>query len=513
MKQFRKNLKTEIGGLPLDYQDITITPSGNINVNAPSLRTDFNGNASFNLTGKAPGEGIVYLSVAFEYDLITIYASGNEGAEEQPFDHKEVIKECIINVTVYDTAEIVTNTPADIICTSATVGGYVIDDNNEPVTERGVIINGSKISSGSGEGTFSVTLRGLTPNTNYSVQAYATNLAGIAYGKKVVFSTLSNDCVNISSTVLKDTTCVCKCTVFTVRTNVISDENEMITERGVYFGTSDNPEITGTKYQSGSGTGSFIKMFTDLPDNTTYYVKGYAILSSDTTILGNQAIFSSGGTVTDIDGNVYNTIPIGSQIWMAENLRASSYNDGTLIPHVIDGEAWANLTTGAYCWYSNLPSMPVTGALYNGYAVQTGKLCPVGWHVPHYTEVHAMERYLVAKGFNYDGTFTEYENKIAKALASANLWATSVVTGSIGRNDYPDKINATCFNSLPGGYRHAKWGGFADAFFMYLGEHGYWWTSDSELYYSLRYNYTCLFPSIGCGSDAFGFSVRCVKDQ
>jgi uncharacterized protein (TIGR02145 family) len=512
-KKIPINLKTEIGGLPLDYQEITVTPSGNINVNALNLRTDFNGNASFDLTGTAPGDGLVYLSVAFEYDLITIYASNNEGAEEQSYDHKEVIKECTINVSVYDTAEVMTSPAEDIICTSATVGGIVFDDNNDPVTERGVVINGSKIPSGSGEGSFSVTLPGLKPNTAYSVKTYATNLAGTAFGNEVVFSTLADNCVKVSSTVLKDTTCVCRCTVFTVSTNVISDENEMITERGVYFGTSDNPEITGTKYPSGSGTGSFIKMFTDLPDNTTYYVKGYAILSSDTTILGNQAIFSTGGTVTDIDGNVYKTIPIGTQIWMAENLTSTIYNDGTSIPYGV------LVAHDAYCWYGNYEgNRDPYGALYNGYAVNTGYLCPAGWHVPSVEEAVTMRDYLISHGYNYDGTTTG--NKIAKSLASppsywhsiwaGTYWDYKAPPGAPGGKYFFEIVNATCFSGLPGGMATKAW--IFDEEFHRLGSDGYWWLSDGE--FDLHYDHESFSIGYwGIASEGAMKSVRCVKDK
>lgn len=87
--------------------------------------------------------------------------------------------------------------------------------------------------------------------------------------------------------------------------------------------------------------------------------------------------------VTDIDGNAYYTATIGTQEWLAENLKVTSYNDGTAIPLVTDNTAWSNLTTAGHCWYNNDPaSKDSYGALYNRYTVNTGKLCASGWHVP-----------------------------------------------------------------------------------------------------------------------------------
>ena len=98
--------------------------------------------------------------------------------------------------------------------------------------------------------------------------------------------------------------------------------------------------------------------------------------------------------VTDFDGNVYDTITIGTQVWMVENLRTIHYNNGTYIPNVTDS-TWQKLSTGAYCWYNNNVIFKDTyGALYNWYAVNTGKLCPTGWHVPTDDEWTTLTTYL-----------------------------------------------------------------------------------------------------------------------
>ena len=107
----------------------------------------------------------------------------------------------------------------------------------------------------------------------------------------------------------------------------------------------------------------------------------------------------SAGTVKDADGNKYNTVKIGNQVWMVENLKTTKYNDGTEILNVTSDTQWANLTTGAYCNYDNLESnAEIYGRLYNWYAVNTGKLAPAGWHVPTDDDWIILENYLIANG-------------------------------------------------------------------------------------------------------------------
>lgn len=88
-------------------------------------------------------------------------------------------------------------------------------------------------------------------------------------------------------------------------------------------------------------------------------------------------------TVTDIDGNIYTTVTIGTQIWMVENLNTTRYRDGSDILNVTDNTEWSELTIGAYCNYDNdVNNANIYGALYNWYTVNTGNLCPTGWHIP-----------------------------------------------------------------------------------------------------------------------------------
>jgi len=214
----------------------------------------------------------------------------------------------------------------------------------------------------------------------------------------------------------------------------------------------------------------------------------------------------AGAIVADADGNIYSTVRIGSQVWMGENLKTTKYLDGAAIPNVTGNTIWAGLTSGAYCWYNNDAGNRY-GALYNWYAVNTGKLCPEGWHVPTDAEWTILENYLITNGFNYDGTTSG--NKIAKSLATATGWNSSTNTGSVGNTDYPAYRNKSGFSGLPGGFRRSS-GDFGT-----IGISGYWWSSTE---YSASYawygglTYGSTYVDRGYDSKGYGFSVRCLRD-
>jgi uncharacterized protein (TIGR02145 family) len=211
-------------------------------------------------------------------------------------------------------------------------------------------------------------------------------------------------------------------------------------------------------------------------------------------------------TVKDADGNIYHIVTIGTQTWMVENLRTTKYNDGTAIPNVTNTTTWDSLTTPGYCWYNNdaTTNMATYGALYNWYTVNTGKLAPAGWHVPTDAEWDTLQNYLIANGYNYDGTITG--DKIAKSMAAQTNWSTSNYTGSIGNNVSIN--NRSGFSAVPGGCRD-------DGGFRFVGSNGYWW-SDTECYMLFAY-----LRYLGChdsylGSDpnykCCGFSVRLLRN-
>ena len=199
---------------------------------------------------------------------------------------------------------------------------------------------------------------------------------------------------------------------------------------------------------------------------------------------------NSGTTVTDIDGNVYHTVKIGAQTWMVENLRTTRYNDGTAIPLVTGNTAWGSLTTPGYCWYNNdIANKTPYGALYNWYAVNTGKLCPTGWHVATDAEWTQLTDYLGG------------ENVAGGKMKEAGLshWQ-SPNTGA---------TNSSGFTALPGGYRST------DGSFYLLAYYAYFWSSSQydETYAWHRYLF-CYYEYVFSYYDlkSLGFSCRCLQD-
>jgi len=196
-------------------------------------------------------------------------------------------------------------------------------------------------------------------------------------------------------------------------------------------------------------------------------------------------------TVTDIDGNVYNTVTIGTQVWMLENLKVTKLNDGTAIPLVTDKTSWLNLTTPGFCWYGNNEATykNTYGALYNWYTVNTGKLSPAGWHVPTDAELTTLTNYLggesIAGGKLKETGTTHWQ--------SPNTGAT----------------NESGFTGLPGGMRNVP------GFFYNIENSGIWWSSTeydatNEWLSEADYNYGG-FYKLNLVKTC-GFSVRCVKD-
>jgi uncharacterized protein (TIGR02145 family) len=278
--------------------------------------------------------------------------------------------------------------------------------------------------------------------------------------------------------------------------NVSSDGGANVTERGICYSTIANPDITNTKIVNGSGTGSFTSNISGLAGATTYFVRSYAT-NSVGTAYGNQASFTTtsyfiqGTGLNDLDGNTYTSVILGTQEWMVGNLKTSKYNDGTTIPLVTDGTIWGNLTTPAYCWYNNDISTykNTYGALYNWYTVNTGKLCPTGWHIPTEAEWTVLENYLggSAAGGKLKETGTTH-------WLSPNIGAT----------------NESGFTGLPGGNRYSL-GTFAE-----IGSGGYWWGSTENSYgsaFGLSLHRDDIYIIISYyGDKSNGMSVRCVRD-
>ena len=212
-------------------------------------------------------------------------------------------------------------------------------------------------------------------------------------------------------------------------------------------------------------------------------------------------------TVTDIDGNIYNTVTIGTQIWMAENLKATHYSDGTEIPLVADSTAWGNLsddnTSDAYCYYNNANNESENyGALYtwaaamgdNAVSSNTNPsgvqgVCPTGWHLPSDAEWTDLTGYIATNGHpGSEGT----------ALKAKSGWDSD----GNGTDDYG-------FFALPSSGRDYE------GTFYGVDDNCRWWSSTEDYgsnswYRYINYNYANVFRLSSKKSS--GFSVRCIKD-
>ena len=189
-----------------------------------------------------------------------------------------------------------------------------------------------------------------------------------------------------------------------------------------------------------------------------------SVLLEKISALQDQIDNAQIGSITDVDGNTYNSLAYGNQVWTLENAEMETYRDGTEIPQITEAGGWAALTTGAWCYYENDETK---GKLYNWYAVMgihdaiettpNKEFAPEGWHVPSDAEWTTLEEYLIASGYNYDDT-TE-GNKIAKAMASTTGWISDTGTGAPGNDQSLN--NDSGFNAFPEGYRKSN-GTFAN---------------------------------------------------
>lgn len=201
-----------------------------------------------------------------------------------------------------------------------------------------------------------------------------------------------------------------------------------------------------------------------------------------------------GEQIVDVDGNTYNTVQIGDQLWMAEDLKTTHYNDGSPVPLVEGYEEWANLTLPAYSWYNN-DSLNASnyGALYNWYSIETEKLCPDGWHIPSDEEWISLETALGGVGV-IGGSMKEQ---------GTTLWKTPNTEAS----------NESGFTARPGGYRSYN------GTFNLMRTSGYWWSTSQKSWYGsspkviyryIRYDDQALERHIAEKTN--GFSVRCLKN-
>ncbi len=272
-------------------------------------------------------------------------------------------------------------------------------------------------------------------------------------------------------------------------------------ERGIVWSSSPNPTISSNKSVAGKGGYGFTHSFGGLTVGSLYYVRAYALTSvgvfysperSFTSIPG----FQCPGTpsVTDVDGNLYHSVQIGTQCWTQSNLKVSKYRNGDNIPTGLSNTAWQNTTAGAYAIHDNNSVNDVLyGKLYNHHAVvDTRGLCPTGWHVPTDVEWTTLETFLGGS-----------------SVAGGALKSTAIQPTPGGWNSpNAGATNSSGFSAGPGGLR------YFNGAFTAVGLTGCWWSSSlsglDAWYCFLTANYGNMHRLTN--DRTLGFSVRCLKD-
>jgi uncharacterized protein (TIGR02145 family) len=284
--------------------------------------------------------------------------------------------------------------------------------------------------------------------------------------------------------------------VATVGFVVESDGGSKILDCGIYIGLTASPETTGTRLSVASDTGTFVFQVNGLIAGSQFYMKAFA-KNSKGDGLSDQVTFTAPAKITDYDNNSYETVTILNQMWMAENLKATHFQNGdplgttTVSTFDISGES-----TPKYQWAygGDETNTPVYGKLYTYYAItDSRKVCPSGWHVPTDSEWMTLENAL--------GGYTIAGSSLKEA--GNTHWISPYNA---------DATNISCYKALPGGFRNSASGANS---FSSIGNYGYWWSS-TEVDPSNAWVRTLYVQSTQLSRNSFskkgGASVRCLKD-
>jgi uncharacterized protein (TIGR02145 family) len=314
----------------------------------------------------------------------------------------------------------------------------------------------------------------LSGGSNYYVRAYAINNFGISYGVEIPFSTPQGlATVSIGSITVQTTGAV-------VDGQVTDAGGQSLIERGVVWNTTGTPTTLDNKITNGNSLGTYTTQISGLTLGSTYFVRTYAINVSGTAYSNTRTITTALPPVVDIDGNYYDTVHIGNQIWFKQNLKTTRYRNGGNIPYVLGNTDWQALTTGAWSYYDHdSANDAIYGKLYNWYSTQGDTLCPTGWGIPTNAEWTTLTNYLGGE---------------------------SVAGGKMKSNS----TNESGFSALASGFRDT------DGRFVRLGFGGYFWTASeldtlnarARLIYN-DYNY------VSSGDTYYqksrGFAIRCLR--
>lgn len=415
--------------------------------------------------------------------------------------------------------------------TEATITADVWDLGSTACDERGVCwstshnptIADNHTQNGTGSGTYTANITGMTAGTTYYVRAYAHDGDGYVYSDEITLP--------ITAPVVVTTTVTKQSNTKATLSGDITTLGDVSCVAGICLSTSANPTIADT-YQSitVTSTGEYSIDFTGLTAGTTYHYRAYAHNTSGYAY-GADATFVAApcnglATISDIQGNDYEVVAIGSQCWTQRSMHTTKYADGTDIdfgsPYysgtdVDNGNNHYSTSTGYYYTpYNNNDATSSTtadeliqkyGYLYNWKAATKGEsgdnvqgVCPDGWHVPTSTEWNSLKSYASQHwGCSASGT-----NHDAKALSSTELWASSSTACTPGNNRAQNNVSG--FNAYPAGIYNPNQGYVLHTQFVNF------WTSTYEYYTAIGYQTQDMGVNTTGDWQKFAFYVRCVKD-
>ena len=413
-----------------------------------------------------------------------------------------------------------------ISATSAVTGGNLLPEKyrDRIVEKRGVCydtvenptIFGLTTSDGSGVGEFSSMLTGLRPATVYYVRAYAGNANGVDYGEQISFTTLQ-PLYTIKPYDITDTTAT------TGGYDLYDRGGVKVEEWGVCRSVNPHPTLRNKHvrqltWNENEENVSWTSTLRKLEPNTTYYARAYAITAAKDTIYGTEVTFTTKPpipkcgefSVSDVDGNEYHTVKIGTQCWLKENMRTTRYADGSLVnPDGMMSPGWDSANVPVYGYLYEWPAAVRNAAKSGESSTRVQGVCPDGWHVPGQAEWQVLFDYVKSQSKWLNG---KSKNSIAKALSAQERW-------SEGLSVYPNCFvcknlatnNGTGFSALPAGY----YGGDYES----MGFSTYFWSSTCGKYgdelqpYSVSWGQDKSTVEMSPWLDnGIGCSVRCVKD-
>ncbi|MDB4494088.1 hypothetical protein N9233_02755, partial [Flavobacteriales bacterium] len=394
---------------------------------------------------------------------------------------------------------ITTDAADELAAVSATLNATFSADS---ITAQGFVwglqadlSDGANVSADSTGGSTAIeySVSGLTPGTIHYVSAYATNASGTTYGDTIALLTSPGITTDAADELTAESA--------TLNSTFSADS---ITAQGFVWGLqSDLSDGTNVSADTTGGSTAIEYALTGLTEDATYYFSAYATNASGTTYgdtLSFVAQQAPCGDLTSVsyEDYDYDIVVIGTQCWFKENLRNEKYNDGSAIPTELNDAAWSTTTDGAVAVYNNDETAYLAdyGRLYNWYAVNTGNLCPSGWHVPTNVEYVTLEMSLgmsESEAYGTGGRGTDQGTQMKSSPEDNPSW---------------DGTNTSGFSGLAGGSRSN------DGDFDSGGNTGYFWSASAVGTFAYRRALAGGNAQVNGGSNKqrYGLSVRCVRD-